>query len=60
MTDIPKVNPRDMATLVGKTASTHEAIQQGIRERAAEHEKYLASRDATLNASARLTGKTAP
>lgn len=57
MAKIPQVTPRDMASKVSKVATTHEAIQQGIRERATQHEAYLRSRDAHLNAAAKLAGK---
>lgn len=49
------VKPRDMAALLTATAGTHARIQQGIQERALEHERYRHERDAMLTAEQHVT-----
>jgi hypothetical protein len=55
MSDIPKVKFRDMGKVLGRAVSAHQAIRQGIAERAAEHARFLAERDRQLNADQRVT-----
>lgn len=57
MSDMPELKTRNMGKLVETIAGTHQQIAAGILERANQHAEYLKSRDAELNATARLQGK---
>lgn len=56
--DMPEMKSRDMATHLDAVVETHRVIRQGIQKRAEEHEAYARSRNAELNAGAKLSGKT--
>lgn len=57
MSDIPKVNPRNMAALLATGVQTHTAIRDSIIQAADERAAYYADRDKELNADARLKGR---
>jgi hypothetical protein len=58
MTDLPVIRQRDMAAHLANVAGTHQQIMSGIRERATAEETYQHQRDAELNVSAKMTGRT--
>ena len=60
MTDMPKVNPRSMHTLIQGVADSHASVRDSIVQAAQEREAYYAEENQRLNAKARLEGKTAP
>lgn len=57
MSDMPELRTRNLGNLIGKVVDTHEQIVTGILDRATEHADYLKSRNAELNAAAKLEGK---
>lgn len=58
MADLPTMKPRDMNEGIGHVLRAHEVIREHIRERADAIARERETRDAHLNASARLEGKT--
>lgn len=57
MTDMPKVNPRSMHTLIQGVADSHSGIRDALAQAAQEREAYYAAQNQQLNAKARLEGK---
>lgn len=57
MSELPVLKSRDMVAHLTAVGQTHQQIVQGIRDRATEHEAYLAESNAKLNGDARVAGR---